>query len=259
MNSQNLVRLSKVFVATALVSLTAGCSWLTSLEVDPTREWTPNRLYSEARDAMNDKNWTVAKDYYTKLEARYPFGAYAQQAQIDLAYVYFKDDEAAVAVESLDRFLRAYPNHPNSDYALYLKGLATLNERDGLIASMTRQNLAYRDAQSTRDAFDIFKELAGRFPESRYAVEARRRMHELVLAQARHQYMTAEYYYERKAYLAAINRAKTVLTDFQTSPVCDDAMALMANCYHELGMLDLEKDMRRVIELNQNRSKNIHN
>ncbi len=200
---------------------------------------------------MSESNWEVARDYYTKLEARYPFGSYAQQAQIDLAYVYFKDDDAAGAVQTIDRFLRAYPNHPNSDYALYLKALATLNERDGWLASMTRQDLADRDAQAARDAFDIFKELAARYPDSRYAPEARRRMHELVLAQARHQMQSARFYFVRKAYVAAINRAKTVLVDFQTTPVRDEALELIAESYHELGMFDLEKDIRRVIEANR--------
>lgn len=200
---------------------------------------------------MSESNWEVARDYYTKLEARYPFGSYAQQAQIDLAYVYFKDDDAAGAVQTIDRFLRAYPNHPNSDYALYLKALATLNERDGWLASMTRQDLADRDAQAARDAFDIFKELAARYPDSRYAPEARRRMHELVLAQARHQMQSARFYFVRKAYVAAINRAKTVLVDFQTTPVRDEALELIADSYHELGMFDLEKDIRRVIEANR--------
>lgn len=199
---------------------------------------------------MNESNWEVAKDYYTKLEARYPFGSYAQQAQIDLAYVYWKDDDAATAVQTIDRFLRAYPNHPNSDYALYLKALATLNEREGWLASITRQDLADRDAQAARDAFDIFKELAARYPESRYAPEARRRMHELVLAQARHQLSTARYYFVRKAYIAAINRAKVVVSDFQTTPLRDDALRLIADSYHELGLFDLERDVRRVIEMN---------
>ena len=142
----------------------------------------------------------MARDYYTKLEARYPFGSYAQQAQIDLAYVNYKDDDAAGAILQLDRFLRAYPNHPNSDYALYLKALATLNERDGWLAELTTQDLADRDAQ---------------------------------------------------AYIAAINRAKVVISDFQTTAARDDALVLIADCYHELGMYDLEKDTRRVIELNK--------
>lgn len=250
MNSKNVLRLTKIACLSAAAVVVTGCSWLQSLEIDPTRDWTANQLYTEARTAMGEGNWEVARDYYTKLEARYPFGSYAQQAQIDLAYVYFKDDDAPQAVQTIDRFLRAYPNHPNSDYALYLKALATLNERNGWFTSITRQDLADRDAQAARDAFDVFKELAARYPDSRYAPEARRRMHELVLAQARHQMSSARFYYERKAYMAAINRAKVVLTDFQTTHVRDEALALIADCYHELGMFDLENDTRRVIEMN---------
>ena len=249
------LRLAGLFAAaTAAVSMT-GCGWLQDLEIDPTRDWSANQLYTEGRAAMADSNWTLAKDYYTKLEARYPFGAYAQQAQIDLAYVYFKDDDAASAVQTLDRFLRAYPNHPNSDYALYLKALATLNERDGWLSSFTRQDLSERDAQAARDAFDLFKELAGRFPDSRYAAEARRRMHELVIAQANHELSTARFYFVRKAYVAAINRAKVVLTDFQQTSASDEAMQIIADSYHELGLTDLEADMRRVMEMNKNRSR----
>lgn len=255
MNSKNVLRLTKIACLSAVAAMTAGCTWLQNLEMDPTRDWTANQLYTEARTAMSESNWTVARDYYTKLEARYPFGSYAQQAQIDLAYVYYKDDDAPGAVQALDRFLRAYPNHPNSDYALYLKALATLNEREGWFTSITRQDLADRDAQAARDAFDIFKELAARYPESRYAPEARRRMHELVLAQAQHLLSSARFYQERKAYVAAINRAKTVIKDFQTTHLRDEALEVIADCYHELGMFDLEADVRRVIELNRHPDK----
>ena len=250
MNSNHFVRLTKISLLCAAAAL-SGCSWLQSIEIDPTRDWTANQLYTEARSAMNEGTWEVARDYYPKLEARYPFGSYAQQAQIDLAYVNFKDDDAAGAVQQLDRFLRAYPNHPNSDYALYLKALATLNERDGWLSAITTQDLADRDAQAARDAFDIFKELAARFPDSRYAPEARRRMHELVNAQAEHQLATARFYYDRKAYVAAVNRAKVVISDFQTTAFRDDALVLIADCYNKLGMYDLEKDTRRIIELNK--------
>lgn len=252
-------RLVRAAIIVAAAVTATGCGWLQNIETDPTHDWTPNQLYQEARAAMSESNWTLAKEYYTKLEARYPFGAYAQQAQIDLAYVYFKDDEAPTAVQTLDRFLRAYPNHPNSDYALYLKAVATLNEEESWMSSFTRQDLSHRDAQAARDAFDLFKELAARFPDSRYAPEARRRMHELVLAQARHELNTAKYYYDRHAYVATINRAKVILSDFQQTSVSDEAMELMADSYNKLGMYDLEKDMRRIIELNKNRAYKINN
>ncbi|MCF0253319.1 MAG: outer membrane protein assembly factor BamD [Duodenibacillus sp.] len=239
-------------LAAATIAM-SGCSWLQSVEVDNTRDWTAQKLYAEAREAMRESNWSLAKDYYTKIESRFPFGSYAQQAQVDLAYVYWKDDDPAGALQQIDRFLRAYPNHPISDYALYLKALVTLNERNGFVSQLISQDLADRDPEAARNAFDTFKELAGRFPDSKYAPEARRRMHELVLAQARGALSTAQYYYERHCYVAAINRAKVILTDFQLTPYSDDAMVLIADSYRELGLTDLEADMRRVIEANKNR------
>ena len=151
----------------ALLSVTlatASCSWLQSLDKDQTLDWSAEKLYSEARVALDDSNWTQAKDYYQKLEARYPFGQYAQQAQ------------------AADRFLQTYPNHANADYVMYLKALATLNETDSWFNKLAGEDLAERDANASREAFDIFKELVMRYPDSRFTPEARRRMHGLVLA-----------------------------------------------------------------------------
>ena len=129
---------------TAITLATASCSWLESLDKDPTADWSADKLYTEARAALEESNWTDAKDYYTKLEARYPFGTYAQQAQIELIYANWKDGDAAQAVQGADRFLQAYPNHANSDYVMYLKALATLNENDGWFAKLAAQDLAER-------------------------------------------------------------------------------------------------------------------
>ena len=204
---------------TAITLATASCSWLESLDKDPTADWSADKLYTEARAALEESNWTDAKDYYTKLEARYPFGTYAQQAQIELIYANWKDGDAAQAVQGADRFLQAYPNHANSDYVMYLKALATLNENDGWFAKLAAQDLAERDANAAQEAFDILKELALRFPDSRYAPEARRRMHQLVLAQAKHELGVAEYYYVRHAYVAAIQHAQRVVSEFQNTPM----------------------------------------
>lgn len=171
---------ARLMAVTAITLATASCSWLESLDKDPTADWSADKLYTEARAALEESNWTDAKDYYTKLEARYPFGTYAQQAQIELIYANWKDGDAAQAVQGADRFLQAYPNHANSDYVMYLKALATLNENDGWFAKLAAQDLAERDANAAQEAFDILKELALRFPDSRYAPEARRRM-ELIL------------------------------------------------------------------------------
>ena len=239
-------------LAAAIAALTAGC---TPTELDITEGWDADRLYEEARTAAEDHDWTRAQDYYTKLESRYPFGRYAQQAQIESAYAYWQDGEAQLCVQTCDRFLRQYPNHANSDYVLYLKALATLNQRNTLVTTLLTQDLYERDSDAARTAFDTFKELIERFPESRYAHEARRRMHELVLSQAHSEYNIAKFYYDRHAYVAAIERAQNVVRTFQQTPYSDDALQLIKDCYEQLGVKDLETDVNRVIELNQNRER----
>lgn len=229
----------------------ASCAWLESLDRDPTIDWSADKLYTEARASLDESNWTQAKDYYQKLEARYPFGRYAQQAQIEYIYATWKDGDAPGAVQAADRFLRAYPNHVHSDYVLYLKALATLNETDSWFNKLAAEDLADRDPDASRQAFDIFKELILRFPESRFAPEARRKMHGLVLAQAEHELRTANYYYVRHAYVAAIERAQRVVREFQNTPMRDDALRLIAKCYDELKMPELAEDTRRILELNE--------
>lgn len=235
----------------AVTLSTASCSWLQSLDRDQTLDWSADKLYTEARAVLDDSNWTDAKNYYQKLEARYPFGRYAQQAQIELIYATWKDGDAPGAVQAADRFLRTYPNHANSDYVMYLKALATLNETDSWFNKLAAEDLAERDANASREAFDIFKELALRYPDSRFAPEARRRMHALVLAQAEHELKTAQYYFVRHAYVAAIDRAQRVVREFQNTPMRDDALELIAQSYDALKMSDLAADTRRVIEMNK--------
>lgn len=240
-------------VALGSVILTsASCGWLKGIE-DPTEGWSPDKLYVEARDNLNEGNLETALEYYQKIEARYPFGRYAQQAQAETVYAHYKNHDMALAIQNADRFLRQYPDHQLASYVMYLKGLATLDEDDGWMNYLTKQDLSQRDAQAARDAFDIFKELTLRFPYSRYANDARERMHELVEAQAKYELNTARYYFVRHAYLAAINRAQIVLTDFQTSPQAEGALELMAECYKALNMTDKEADIRRIIEANKDR------
>lgn len=250
-----LVRAATIAVVTLSA---ASCSWLQSLETDPTLDWSADKLYTEARAALDDSNWTQAKEYYQKLEARYPFGQYAQQAQIESIYANWKDGDADVAIQAADRFLKSYPNHANSDYVLYLKALATMNENDSFISWLLPEDMSERDANAAREAFDIYKELVLRFPQSRFAPDARRRMHRLVLAQAQHELRTAQYYYERHAYVAAIERAQRVVREFQNTPMRDDALELIRTCYEALKMNDLAQDTQRLIDINKGREKTVH-
>ena len=245
-------RAAPIILAATAAALGAGC---TQIETDITQGWDADRLYEEARTAAEDSDWTRAQDYYTKLESRYPFGRYAQQAQIESAYAYWRDGDAAQCIQACDRFLRQYPNHANSDYVLYLKALATLNQRDTVFTLLLTNDIYERDSDAAQTAFDTFKELIERFPQSRYAHEARRRMHELVLSQAHHEYNIARFYYERHAYVAAIERAQNVVKTFQQTPYSDDALKLIRDSYRELGVTDLQADVDRVLELNQNRQR----
>ena len=228
--------------------LLAGCSFLT--EDDPTVNWDAKQLYDAAKDSMHENQISEAMDYFTKIESRYPFTRLAQQAQVEKAYLMFMDGENAQARLACDRFLTQYPNHELSDYVLYLKAMIIVNEPDGMIARLFYQDIAERDAEACRDAFDTLHELVTRFPESRYAPDARRRMHELVLAQARNELNISKYYYVRHAYVASLERAQNILRDYQQTPYVDDALAIMRDCYREMGVTDLERDVEKVIEMN---------
>ncbi len=169
---------------------------------------------------------------------------------MEIAYTYYKEGETAQAIQTADRFIRQYPNHPSVDYVYYLKGLASYNDDLGIIGRLLSQDISERDAKAAREAFDAFKDLVNRFPESRYAEDARARMRFLVNAQAQAELNVAKFYYSRKAYLAAIQRAQTVVRDFQRTPAVEEALVLMARSYEALQLKDLQSDAERVLATN---------
>src|SRR5919204_493139 len=152
--------------------LIAGCGLLSSSQDDETIGWSAQRLYGEAKDAMASREWQKAIKYLEKLEARYPYGRFAQQAQLEVAYAQWKDGERASAIAAADRFIKLYPNHPSVDYAWYLKGLINFNENIGLLAFLATPDMSDRDPKASREAFEAFKEVVTRFPESKYAEDS---------------------------------------------------------------------------------------
>lgn len=231
----------------AIVSL-AACG--TTDSPDPTLGWSPDRLYAEAREEMASGNWEAAVRNLERLEARYPFGRWAQQAQLDTAWAHFKASERALSLAAIDRFMKLHPNHPALDYALYLKGLVNFNEQQGLLAKLGGQDLAERDQAALRESFDAFKELVTRFPDSRYASDAEARMLYLVNSMARGQVHIARYYYRRGAYVAAANRAQEVVRHYQQAPAVEEALYVLMRSYEKLGLLDLRDDAERVMRRN---------
>lgn len=239
----------RIVALAALVSLSAGCG-LGGKENDETIGWTANKLYEEARDSMNSGSYAQAVKYFEKLEARYPYGRLAQQAQLEVAYAYFKDSEPVSAIAACDRFIKLYPNHPNVDYAYYLRGLINFNENTGLFGGLTTQDPSERDPKAARDSFDAFRDLVTRFPESKYTPDATARMKFLVNALAQHEVSVARWYMRRGAFVAATNRAQYALKTYPESPAREEALAIMVGAYDELGLPQLRDDAKRVLERN---------
>ena len=232
-----------------LTVLAAGCGLLPE-ETDETIGWSANKLYAEAKTAMGEGTYDKAIKYFEKLEARYPYGRYAQQAQLEVAYAYYKQQEKPQAIAACDRFIRLHPNHPNVDYAYYLKGLVNFNEDLGLLGHVSMQDLTERDPKAAAESFEDFKALVNKFPESKYAKDAGLRMAYLVNALASHEVHVANYYMRRGAYVAAVNRAQTAVKTYPDAPAIEEALFIIIKAYDALKMDDLRDDAERVMRRN---------
>jgi outer membrane protein assembly factor BamD len=242
-----------LFAAVAAFAV-AGCGLL-SKDQDETAGWSAQRLYGEAKDAIAAKNWETAIKHLEKLEARYPYGRFAQQAQIEIAYVHWKAGDRASAIAAADRFIKLYPNHQHVDYAYYLKGLINFNENTGLLGFLDNPDLTERDPKGTREAFEAFKEVVTRFPESKYAEDAAARMRYLVNSLAQHEVHVARYYMKRGAFIAAANRAQYAVQNYPQAPAIEEAVFIMVKAYDALGMNELRDAADRVMRKNFPESK----
>jgi outer membrane protein assembly factor BamD len=227
--------------------LLAGCA---SKEVDKTANWSPNKIYAEAKDELNAGGYDNSIKLFEKLEGRAAGTPLAQQAQIEKAYAEYKNGDKALAIATLDRFMKLHPASPAYDYALYLKGVVNFNNDLGMFSFLTRQDLSERDQKAAKESFESFKELVNRFPDSRYTPDARARMTYIVNSLAQYEVHVARYYYSRGAYLAAINRAQIALSDYREVPAAEEALYLMVLSYEALGMNQLRDDSLRVLKQN---------
>jgi outer membrane protein assembly factor BamD len=226
-----------------------GCG-LFEAEIDKTKNWSEQKFYSEASEALKDGDYEQAIKYYEGLEARYPFGRYAMQAQLDVAYANYRSGETEAAIAAADRFIKLHPQDPHVDYAYYLKGLINYNRKFGFLDRYLPTDPSQRDPSSVQDSFQNFSELVTKFPNSSYAKDARQRMLYLRDNIAKNEIHAARYYLRRKAFLAAANRAKYVIENYPQTTVIRDALLIMIEAYRELGLCNLESDANRVLELN---------
>jgi outer membrane protein assembly factor BamD len=243
---------AKLSVVNALLlAIVAGmlgaCS---SAPVDKTAGMSPNRLYAEAKDEMGASQWDKAVPLLEKLEARAAGTPLAQQAQLDKAYAHYKAGEQALALATLERFIKLHPASPALDYAIYLKGIANFNDDLGLLSSITRQDLAERDQKAAKESFEAFRELTSRFPESKYTPDALQRMNYIVGSLAQYEVHVARYYFKRGAFLAAANRAQQCLTDYRDVPATEEALYILYRSYDALGMEQLRDDAKRIFDQN---------
>lgn len=243
---KKLYKCGLIFLFTTII---AGCGAF-SKEIDETAGLSAEQLYSVARENVRESEWGTARKYLGAIEARHPYSSYAQQALIDLAYVNWKDEEPAKATAAIDRFLAIYPNHPGTDYMLYLRGLQTFTPPGSFLSRYAGQAPSERDPKGLQQSYVAFKELVDRFPDSRYANDARQRLTWLVSTIADNEANVAEYYYTRHAYLAAINRGQNILRNFSGVQAAERALYIMMKSYEALGMSDQAADAKRVLDQN---------
>ena len=229
--------------------LSACAIFGTPTDLDDTKGWQADRIYQAGEEKMQDKDYDKAIGYFQKLESRFPHGKYATQAQLEIAYAHFKKQDAVSCVAAADRFIKLHPNHPNIDYAYYLKGLATFNER-GFVEKYTAQEISDRDPKTLKLSFAAFKELTDRYPKSRYFKDATQRMVYLVNALSQHEMHVARYYMKRQAYLAALNRAKYVLEYYPNSASVEEALVVSISAYDYMDLNDLKEDTVRILKTN---------
>ena len=237
---------SLVAALCALSLAVAGCS--STPTADTTATWSPNKIYAEAKDEANSGAYEKAIPLYEKLEGRAAGTPLAQQAQLEKAYTQYKSGEPAQAVATLDRFMKLHPACPDMVYALYLKGLVNFNDNLGIFGFISGQDLSERDQKAAKESFESFKELVTRFPDSRYAPDSRLRMNYIVNSLAQSEVHVARYYYLRGAYIAAINRAQSAISDYRDVPAVEEAIYILYKSYDALGMAELRDDTRRIMD-----------
>ena len=241
---QTLMNNRLFLLLTFCLGLTA-CSTTTE---DKAANWSPNKIYAEAKAEANDGAYDKAIPLYEKLEGRAAGTPLAQQAQLDKAYAQFKNNEQAQAIATIERFIKLHPSSPALDYALYLKGTVTFADNLGFMGSFTKQDLSERDQKAAKESFDAYKDLVAKFPDSKYTPDARQRMTYIVNALALYEVHVARYYYSRGAYVAAINRAQLAITDYRDVPALEEAMYIIVKSYDALELPELRDDAKRVME-----------
>lgn len=230
-------------LAVFLILTLAACSSTNEVDTRPADE-----IYAAAKAKLDDGSYDAAIKQYTKLQSRYPYGRYAQQAMLEMAYAYYKQGEPDPAISTADRFIKQFPNNQHVDYAYYLKGVANFNGEISLVNRIGGQDPTERDPETRQISFDAFKELVTRFPNSKYAPDARLRMQYLTNSMALYDLHIAQYYLRRGAHIAAVNRAQDIVKKYPDSASVRDALQIQVQAYDAMGMAELRDAALRQLE-----------
>ncbi|MEE9343081.1 MAG: outer membrane protein assembly factor BamD [Gammaproteobacteria bacterium] len=241
------MRLIPLFTLLVLLAL-SGCSTTT---VKPTEEQAADELYVRAKASLDRGDYETAITAFETLEIRYPFGQYAQQAQLEIAYAYYKFGEAESAIATIDRFIKNNPGSSHLDYASYLRGLVNFNRGDSITSRLSRKDPSDGDTGALRDAFNDFTRLVKRYPDSQYSEDAKKRLIHLHNQMAKYEINVAHYYVKRRAYIAAANRARYVIENYQRTPAVKEALKILVRAYQKMDMQELAADAQRVLETNE--------
>lgn len=247
------MRRAAAALATACVALLlAACS---STPKDNSPSGTAERIYREAKDDMSAGSFDRAIKSLERVEGLGAGTLLSQQAQLDLAYLYWRTNERAQALSTVERFIKLNPSSPALDYAMYLRGVINFNDDLGLLGNIAGQDLSERDQRASRDAFVAFKQLVEQFPQSAYAADARLRMQYIVNSLANYEVHVARYYFRRGAYVAALNRAQQAVQEFQQTPAVEEALFISAQSYDRLQLPELRDANLRVLRQNYPQSR----
>jgi len=228
-----------------LLTLLVGCASTSNPDT-----WPASEFYGQAQESMSIKDYQTAIKHYEDLEIHHPFSPYTQQAQLEVAYAYYKYDEPDSAIAAANRYIKLYPRTKDVDYAYYLRGLVSFERSMSSLDLTLGLDFSKRQPKTAKDAFQYFEDLIKRYPDSKYVNDAKQRMLDIRNKLAQYELHAANYYFRRGAYLSAAKRAQYVLANYPQTPAIPDALIIMIKAYRQLGINDLADDAFKVFKLN---------
>ena len=239
----------KVFLAAAIIAL-GGCSSSPDEEEVVVNNRSAQSLYEDAKEKMAIGNFNAATATLSALDSRYPFGPLSNQVQLDLIYAYYKSGKVNEAISTIDRFTRLNPNHADVDYAIYMRGLTNMESDKNLFQELVGIDRSDRDPSKSREAFEDFRRLIEKFPDSKYAADAQKRMLHIKSRLAKYEIAIARFYMRREAYVAAANRGRYVLEYYPDTDHVQEALEIMVECYDQLKLDELKNNVMKTLKLN---------